>query len=60
MADKPKSQDDDANSRFVWQPGDIVITSPAPAVPVIVPPDAKAVLAELRKLAQPDTKGEHS
>ncbi len=55
MADKPKT--DDANSRFVWQPGDIVILPPPdPAVPAVVPPDAKAVLAELRKLAQPDTK----
>jgi hypothetical protein len=51
MADKPKT-DDDANSRFVWQPGDVVILSPAPTAE----PDAKAVLAELSKLAQPDTK----
>jgi hypothetical protein len=52
MADKP-TKDDDANSRFVWQPGDIVILPPPD-------PAAKAIIAELGKLAQPDRtqKGE--
>jgi hypothetical protein len=47
---KTPDKDDDANSRFVWKPGDIVILPST---------DAKSVLSDLRKLAQSDSK-EHN
>jgi hypothetical protein len=56
------TEKDKDTSRFVWKPGDIVILPPT--VPPVAADDekAKAVLADLQKLAQPDgtQKGEHS
>ncbi len=49
---------DDKNdtSRFVWQPGDIVILSPAPAPHATVEDlVAKAIVDQLSKIALHDT-----